>query len=729
MFTIKYLAGIENSAADIASRPARIALNVVTRSMSKVQNYFYLDPRFNLEKIDVYEDIPLLTRLKTGKNLPGLSKKQVNRIENLLKFYKFSDLYVYFFRNQTWKKIPYKEERKDIIKTAHETGHFAVKTTVERILKNFYWRKLEQDVKKFIQSCLTCNSNNSIVPLAHPARALPVHSIFDRVAMDVVGGFPETKDGYTRILVIVEYLTKYAQLYPLKTKSAEEIADKFWQWIVSFGPPKTLLTDQGTEFVNKIMDALLNKTGIERRVISAYMPNTDGLCEVTNKVMIEVLRKHAQADKQNWNSWLPFVQYCLNTKTHSTTKFTPFKLLLGVDINDFINYKKVNENMSDVDDLYHRTIQVRDLILNTRPEAMSNIEEAQKRQKDNQNMRTNPIVTPLAEGTPVLLKVEGIRGKLDAKYFGRFFISKQTEGGNYLLKNALGEVVKNSYPISKLKPIVESVDKPETSVEIEKILDDRINKETNQIEYLIKWKDYPDDENSWISVDMFDDLKMVNQYNQNKNKQSNEVTSPIEPTRRRVGRPRRQNINLFMSVMFSFLFCLTSAENNTLNELNIIGKFNYCDRAQAILIDLEKNCLTRHMSKQARFQELDSYRYVYQCTVYTSNCVNGFDEDPERTRIANWRRLNLTLQPQSKLTNTSLFVLHKLTNKIFGVGYECKMENVKVILKTYFWGNNYPPVFSTSIITISKENCENIVKTKSCNNEQLNCEPTGHRVY
>lgn len=38
--------------------------------------------------------------------------------------------------------------------------------------------------------------------------------------------------------------------------------------------------DQGTEFVNKTVQALLDKTGIERRVTSSYNPRTDGMAEI-----------------------------------------------------------------------------------------------------------------------------------------------------------------------------------------------------------------------------------------------------------------------------------------------------------------------------------------------------------------------------------------------------------------------------------------------------------------
>jgi len=74
------------------------------------------------------------------------------------------------------------------------------------------------------------------------------------------------------VLVISEYFTKTVKIYPIKTKSAEEIAGKLWLWIAQFGPPKSIISDQGREFVNKVIDKLLNIVGTERRITSAYNP-------------------------------------------------------------------------------------------------------------------------------------------------------------------------------------------------------------------------------------------------------------------------------------------------------------------------------------------------------------------------------------------------------------------------------------------------------------------------
>jgi hypothetical protein len=35
-------------------------------------------------------------------------------------------------------------------------GHFSIEKTVVMLQKNFYWRKLRQEVNKYIMSCIVC---------------------------------------------------------------------------------------------------------------------------------------------------------------------------------------------------------------------------------------------------------------------------------------------------------------------------------------------------------------------------------------------------------------------------------------------------------------------------------------------------------------------------------------------------------------------------------------------
>ena len=500
-FTIKYLPGKENSGADAASRPV---LAIVTRS--RQQDY---EQKSELEKegykiIDPYEDLALLHYLKYDKHNDGTSKNQVKRILKIKDKFRFKkdNETIEILKNDTWMTYPKKTERKQIILKAHLLGHFENMATIERIKHRYYWRNLYKEVEYYIQRCLTCQRNKGMTPIEHAAKATLIEHFFQRICMDIVSGLPEDKNGYCKILVIVEYMTKFVTIFPLKTKSAEEVADCLWKWISRYGPPSTILSDQGKEFVNKTLESLINKTGIERRVTSSYNPRTDGQCERMNQTVINIFKKHAEADPQRWVEWKEYVEYVYNTRKNSTTGFSPHELLYGVQPNEFIDYNETG-NESEELSLFERSKQLKKLIETDRIDCLESIKKSQEYQKKVQDKRNNPTEKELKIGSKVMIKVEGLNSKLGQKYHGRYTVIGRKKGGNYILETANGKEVTQSYPITKIKPIEEDETKPSESVEIEKILNKRKNEETDTIEYLVKWKDL--DEEDWVPTDHFDE--------------------------------------------------------------------------------------------------------------------------------------------------------------------------------------------------------------------------------
>ena len=86
------------------------------------------------------------------------------------------------------------------------------------------------------------------------------------------------------VLSMVDHLTRFAVLVPVRDKAAETVAQAIIERIISiFGPPETLHSDQGSEFENEVIYQLqlilgykktcTTRTG--RRVIecqNAYTP-------------------------------------------------------------------------------------------------------------------------------------------------------------------------------------------------------------------------------------------------------------------------------------------------------------------------------------------------------------------------------------------------------------------------------------------------------------------------
>ncbi|CAF0839776.1 unnamed protein product [Brachionus calyciflorus] len=286
-FAIIHREGNGNGNADALSRP--VLLFETCNKVSKEEK-----EDISLKNSDIYDDENSLYYLKTGKMKPGLSRKQVNRIKKLTENMVYdneTEVIYYVKKTGEYVEIPPKEKRKELMKIAHEFGHFQWDTTLSRLKESYFWFKMMDDVKKGIQACVVCKKNQLVGKLDHPAKCLKVSGIFDKIGIDLVMGFPITKEGFIGLLVIVEFFTKFPYAVPIKSKTALEIAEHLWQFFCLFGPAKEILSDQGTEFVNEVVNSMINKMGCKHIVTSPYHLRTNGQCERFNREIVTCLRK------------------------------------------------------------------------------------------------------------------------------------------------------------------------------------------------------------------------------------------------------------------------------------------------------------------------------------------------------------------------------------------------------------------------------------------------------
>jgi hypothetical protein len=120
-------------------------------------------------------------------------------------------------------------------------------------------------IDQIIATCEICLKFDKIKAVNNPAIPSFIDNVFDKIGIDLINGLPESAEGFQIILVIIEYVTKFAWAIPLKTKAADEIAQHMLNHICTYGPPKCIISDQGTEFVNEIVKSTCDKMSIIRR--------------------------------------------------------------------------------------------------------------------------------------------------------------------------------------------------------------------------------------------------------------------------------------------------------------------------------------------------------------------------------------------------------------------------------------------------------------------------------
>src|SRR5579863_297710 len=116
----------------------------------------------------------------------------------------------------------------------------------------------------------------------------------------------------------------------------------------NYGIPQKIILDRDPHFVSKFGTELCQLLDIKQNISSAYHPQTDGASECTNQSLEQYLRLFCGTQQNNWHAWLPLAQYMKNSWPSTTTKCTPFNLLIGYMLHTHQPIRKtINPSLED----------------------------------------------------------------------------------------------------------------------------------------------------------------------------------------------------------------------------------------------------------------------------------------------------------------------------------------------------------------------------------------------
>ena len=210
-------------------------------------------------------------------------------------------------------------------------GHLRDAKVHGQLAKHYWWPRMRGDIIRWCRACLVCASRrvgNAITP---PLTPIPVSGPFDRVGVDVIQ-FPKSYHGNQYAIVFVDYLTKWPEVFATSDQTAITIARLFVENVISrHGVPAELLSDRGTAFLSRLMQAVCEVMGVHKVNTTAYHPQTDGLVERFNRTLIDMLAKTVEKSGRDWDARLPYVLFAYRSSMQESTKESPFFLLYGRD--------------------------------------------------------------------------------------------------------------------------------------------------------------------------------------------------------------------------------------------------------------------------------------------------------------------------------------------------------------------------------------------------------------
>ncbi|XP_058220656.1 uncharacterized protein LOC131330914 [Rhododendron vialii] len=239
---------------------------------------------------------PLINYLQRGK-LPNDHRHRAEIRRRAPRFIFFKDTLFCRSFEGVFLRCLGKEESQQAMEESHSGIYGAQQSSpklhfrVKRM--GYYWPTMVKDCLNYAKRCQAYQFHANFIhqppePL-HPTVALWP---FNAWGLDEVGPLTKSSVGHLYILAATDYFSKWAEAILVKEVKKETIVDFIMSNIIfQYGVPCHIITDNGTPFVNKLMDKLCDKFDFVQRTSSMYNAPANGLAEAFNKTLSNLLKK------------------------------------------------------------------------------------------------------------------------------------------------------------------------------------------------------------------------------------------------------------------------------------------------------------------------------------------------------------------------------------------------------------------------------------------------------
>lgn len=231
----------------------------------------------------------------------------------------------------------------ELLQLAHEGCHHGgCKRTCERVTNaGVHIAGLDSIVEEYVASCWACQR-------VKPAKGPRKHGLMgarDDVSAplqvyvaDYIGKLKESTSGNKYILVIMDWATRYTRLFATSVADGETSIACMEQMFMMFGYPREMQFDGGWHLDCKAVRDYLKEKGVKLHVSTPYHPQSNGVVERLNKVVLDAVRAEVGGARlDEWDKELAAVQLSVNTAVNRSIGVSPMVALLGREGGDVVS--------------------------------------------------------------------------------------------------------------------------------------------------------------------------------------------------------------------------------------------------------------------------------------------------------------------------------------------------------------------------------------------------------
>ena len=351
--------------------------------------------------------------------------------------------------------------RPEILNLAHETrmsGHLGVNKTYHKILNHFFWPGLKSDVSQHCKSCHTCQmvgKPNQTIPKACLQPIPAFDEPFSRIIIDCVGPLPKTKSGCQYLLTIMCASTRFPEAIPLRNIKTKTIVKALVKFFTFVGLPRSVQSDQGSNFMSGIFQQVMHELGIKQYKSSAYHPESQGALERFHQTLKNMIRSYCFDTEKDWDEGIHLLLFAVRESVQESLGFSPFELVFGHTVRGPLKLLK-EKFLSDDDSSLNLLQYVSDFknrLSKACEAARSNLKSAQIKMKLRYDENAQDRNFESGDKVLALLPIPG--KPLQARYYGPYTVDKKLSDVNYIVNTPGRRKQKQLCHINMLKKYID----------------------------------------------------------------------------------------------------------------------------------------------------------------------------------------------------------------------------------------------------------------------------------